>query len=83
MEKMDLHPGIHQSIISQLDESNPAQQGQLLNVLISQDKLGSPVQEQLLTYLEDDKWGPVVYQLLDRQQHQNKKIRQALKQQEN
>lgn len=81
MEKMDLHPGIHQSIISQLDESNPAQQRQLLDVLIRQDKLGSPVQEQLLTYLEDDKWGPVVYQILDRQKNQNKKIRQVLKKQ--
>jgi hypothetical protein len=82
MEKMDLHPGIHQSITSQLAKSNPAQQGQLLDVLISQDKLSREVQDQLLTYLEDDKWGSVVYQILDRQEPQNKKIKQALKQQE-
>ena len=82
MEKMVLHPGLHQSIISQLDGSNPAQQKQLLALLHSQDKLSKPAQEQMLTYLEDEKWGPVVYKILDRQQNQNKKIRQALKQQE-
>ncbi|MEX2511580.1 MAG: hypothetical protein WD398_01630 [Cyclobacteriaceae bacterium] len=83
MTDIKIQKEIQLPLIQQLKRSNPAQQDKLIHLLGEQNRLSKPAQEELLAYLDHDKWGDEVYRILEQQKDKIMEVREALAQHKN